>query len=228
MRLASVVLARIYALFSIEDLNPGGTIYYPDVVQWLVGRFGFQKYPSKPEDFDEGKGIEFHAGKIGGITVDKVVILENGIYLDTQKSTDASEQILRDTLHAASKELGIYFRDDMLNRRAFVSQIAFYSDELLFLIHPIFTKIAETISKEVEQNFGKALPYQPSVVSLLYDPTTTQLGPAPFSIQRRDRVPYGDNKYYSVAPVKTSIHLELLEQIEGLSQRLIKGGKGTS
>lgn len=225
MQLASVVLARIYALFQIEDLNPNGTVYYPDVVQWMVNRFGFQKFPTKLEDFDEAKGIEFAAGKAGDVTVEKIVILDNGIYVDTLASTDASEQILRETLREASQELGIYFHDDMLKRRAFISQIVFYSEAPLFLIHPIFKKIADTVSKEVNENFGKLLPYEPSIVSLFYDPTKTQLGPAPFSIQRREKVPYEDKKYYSVAPVKTKVHLELLAEIEALAEKIAKGGK---
>src|SRR5450755_2119308 len=102
MRLASVVLARIYALFQIEELNPGGKVYYPDVVTWLVNGFGFQKYPTKLEDFDEAKGIEFVDGRMGDVTVAKLVILNSGIYVDTLASTDASEEILRQILIAAA------------------------------------------------------------------------------------------------------------------------------
>jgi hypothetical protein len=218
MRLASVVLARIYAVFPIEDLNPAGTVYYPDVVAWLVGRFGFQKYPAKFEDFDESKGIEFEAGKAGDVTVEKMVILANGVYVDTLASTDASETILRETLAAAGNELGIYYREDMLKRRAYVSQLAFYSDAPVFLLHPVFQKISSMVTKEVAENFGKPLQYQASAVGVSYDPTTTQVGPAPFNIQRREATPYSDNKYFSVAPVKTKVHLELLELLESVAK----------
>src|ERR1019366_5461869 len=210
MQLASVVLARIYAFFQIEELNPAGKVYYPDVVTWLVGRFGFQKYPTKLEDFNETKGIEFGAGKAGDISVEKVVILTSGIYLDTMASTDESERILRETLLAASNELGVCFREEMFKRRAYISQLSFYSDVPLFLIHPVFGRISERVSREVNTNFDKLLAYEPAVINLSYDPSTTQIGPAPFSIQRREGAPYTDNKYYSVAPVKTKVHLELL------------------
>ncbi len=61
MQLASVSLARYYGLVQIEDLNLGGTVYLPEVCAALVQRYGFLKYPNKPEEFDEGKGIEFSA-----------------------------------------------------------------------------------------------------------------------------------------------------------------------
>ncbi len=135
MRLASVVLARFYAIFQIEDLNPGGTVYYPDVVEWLVQRFRFLKYPTKLEEFDESKGIEFASGKADGVTIEKLVILDGGIYVDTLASTDASEAILRETLTAAAKELGIYYQQDaMLARRAYISHIAFYSEAPFWFI----------------------------------------------------------------------------------------------
>lgn len=219
MRLASVVLARIYAVFPIEDLNPTGTVYYPDVVAWLVQRFGFQKYPKQMEDFDESKGIEFVGGKAGRVTVEKMVILNSGIYVDTMASTDASEAILKETLEAAAKELGIYYQETMLARRAYISQLAFYSDASIFLIDPVFGKIANIVSHEVNANFGKSLPYHPVAIGLQYDMTTTQIGPATFNIQRREGSPFSANKYFSVAPVKTNVHLELLNLVEAAAER---------
>jgi len=209
------VLARTYAIFPLEDLNPAGKVYYPDVVTWLVQRFQFLKYPTKLEDFDESKGIEFVGGKAGNVTVEKLVILNSGIYVDTLASTDASEAILKETLTAAAKELGIYYQEErMLKRRAYISQISFYSDAPLFLIHPVFSKIADVVSKEVNENFGQSLPYQATALGFSYDITTTRLGPAPFNIQRRENTPFADNKYFSVAPVRTKAHLKLLEMVE--------------
>lgn len=222
MQLASVVLARIYALFQIADLNPVGTVYYPEVVEWLVRRHGFLKYPTKLEDFDESKGIEFIGGKAGNVTIEKMVILTNGIYVDTLASTEASEGILRETLGAAAEEMGIAYQEGMLKRRAYISQLAFYSDAPLFLIHPVFRKIGEIVSGEVNDNFGKSLPYQATAVGLNYDVTTTPLGPAPFNIQRREGAPFGDKKYFSVAPVKTNIHLQLLDMVETAAAEIAK------
>jgi hypothetical protein len=219
MQIASVVLARIYALFPIEDLNPTGAVYYPDVVAWLVQKFGFQKYPTKLEDFDENKGIEFIGGKSNRVTIEKLVILNNGVYVDTMASTDESEMVLNETLEAAARELGIFYHDKMIKRRAYVSSLAFYSDEPMFMIDPIFTEIAQIVTREVHDHFGKPLPYEPTVLSLQYDATTTKLGPAPFSIQRREGSPFEDKKYFSTAPVRTNVHLELLGKIEKAASR---------
>jgi len=94
------------------------------------------------------------------------------------------------------------------------SHIAFYSDALLFLIHLVFTKIADVVSREVNDNFGKLIPYQATGVGLNYDLTTVALGPAPFNIQGRDGASFSENKYFSVAPVRTKVLLELLDMVE--------------
>ncbi len=91
MQLASVLLARVYAVFQIEDLNPQGTVFYPEVAKRLVERYDFHKYPTKPEEFHKSKSIEFHTGRLGETVLEKVVILSSGIYVNTGASTDASE-----------------------------------------------------------------------------------------------------------------------------------------
>jgi hypothetical protein len=223
MRLASVVLARIYGMMPIEDLNPNGAVYYPEVVEWLKHRFNFLKFPTKLEDFDESKGIEFGAGRAGDATIEKLVILNSGIYLDTLASTDVSERILNETLTAAVGDLGIFYEEGMIKRKAYISQLAFYSDAPIMLIHPVFIRAAAIVSKEVEQNFGKSLPYHPTAIGYQYDLTTSAVGPAAFNIQRREGAPFSDNKFFSVAPVKTSIHLELLNMIEKAAMDIAKG-----
>ena len=214
MQLASVLLGRAFALFQIEDLNPEGTIYYPDLAAGLVKRYGFQKYPTKPEDFDESKGIEFHTGRLGETVINKVAIFTGGIHVDTNASTDASEMILQDALTWAAKEFAIAFRPEMLKRWAYVSQITFHSEVPILSLHAVLTKISKKLSKEVNDHFGQPLEYQPVSLSLLFDTLTTQSGTAPFTIQRREGVPFSDNKYFSTAPVKTKVHFALIEQIE--------------
>lgn len=69
MQLSAVLLARVVALFEIYDLNPRGTLFYPDLVAGLVDRFRFQKFPQKFEDLNEQSGINFFEGTWNGITV---------------------------------------------------------------------------------------------------------------------------------------------------------------
>jgi hypothetical protein len=214
MQLASVLLARAYAVFQIEDLNPNGTVYYPEIATALVGRYGFQKYPSKPEEFDESKGIEFHDGRLRETVINKLVILNRGIYVDTGASTDVSEDILRDMLEWGETNFGFAFSPDMLKKRAYVSNITFHSEVNLVELHPALREICAVVTQQVEENFGRKLIYEPEAVQLQFDNLTTNFGTAAFLIQRREGVAFSENKYFSASPLKTKIHIALIEALE--------------
>jgi hypothetical protein len=87
MKLASVALARTLGFVELSDLNPHGRVYFPAVVAALVKRFGFQKYPTKPEDFDEQKGITFEDGYTGEVVIEKVTVWSGLIAVDLRTST---------------------------------------------------------------------------------------------------------------------------------------------
>jgi hypothetical protein len=214
MKLASVLQARSYGLVEITELNPRGNLYFPDVVEALVARYRFQKYPTKFDDFDETKGIQFEGGVSEGVAIDKFVILNSGIYVDTAADTDASDAVLQDCLSWAASELGIVYRPEMMRRKAYISQLTFYSDAPILELHPVLQKLCTAVSHQVRENFGQSLQYQPTGISMVYDQLTTNFGTAAFTVQRREGVPFSDGKYFSAAPVKTRIHLELLEELE--------------
>jgi hypothetical protein len=219
MHLASVSLARYYGLVQIEDLNLGGTVYLPEVGAALVQRYGFQKYPTKPEEFDEGKGIEFLSGRLGKRVIDKLMIIDSGVYLDTQIDTAASEELWHDLMSWAVKTFGVTFKREMVKHSAYVSTVTFHSDVNMLNLNPVFDEIAAVATSEVEQNFGRRLEYEPAAVSITYDQLSTKFGTAAFTVQRREGVPFKDGKYFSTAPVKTEIHLQLLEKWENAVTR---------
>ena len=61
--------------------------------------------------------------------------------------------------------------------------------------------------------YGVRIAGRASIV-ITFDQQATKLGTAPFTIQRREGVPFGENKYWSSAPVNTDLHLKLIAQWE--------------
>jgi len=219
MKLASVLLARYYGLVPIEDLNLGGTAYLPEIGAALVQRYGFTKFPTKPEEFDESKGVEFLDGRLGKQVIDKIMLLSSGMYLDTQINTKASEQLWYELIEWAVETFGVTFRREMVKRCAYVSNLTFYSDAPILCVNPVLDEIGKVATLEVEKNFGRRLEYQPAAVSITYDQLLTKIGTAAFTVQRREGVLFEENKYFSTAPLKTEIHLELLEKWEKAMSR---------
>ena len=214
MRLSAVLLARYYGLIQTEELNPDGTVYDPEVVAGLVERYGFMKFPKAIEDFDESKGIEFAGGRIGKHVIEKLMIFNSGIYIDTQADTSTSQTIWYELLDWAIGKFGLTFRPEMVTRVAYVSHVTFHSDAPILAVNPVLSKIAKRVSGEVAENFKLDLEYLPATIGLSFDTLSTKFGVAGFSVQRREGVSFWENKYFSSAPLKTKVHLELLEELE--------------
>src|SRR5579872_4197796 len=157
MQLSAVLLARAFFFVETNDLNPRGTAFFPDVIRAIVQRFNFQKFPHTFEELDENKGVVFELGKFEGHTIPKVILYSNGIALDTMSSTKESEAILDSALQWA-RTLGLDYRPEMIKRRAYLSQITFYSDVPLLFIHPILRDFSARIGNVVSANLN--LPYR--------------------------------------------------------------------
>lgn len=214
MKLSSVVLARYFGLVQTSEFNLNGGLYYPELVKALVEQYGFIKYPTDLTSLDESKGVEFIGGRSGKRIIEKLSILDSGIYLDTYVDTTTSQELWLELMEWAVQTLGATFKPDMVKRHVYVSQVTFESDVPILAVNPFLAKIAGVVTDEVERNYKRRLEYETAAINIHFDKESTKLGTASFSVQRRDGVPFGENKYYSSAPLKTDLHLELLQQWE--------------
>ncbi len=214
MKVSAVTLARLVAFIEPVDINPRGQVHYPALAAALVARYGFLKSPQKAEDFDESKGILFEGGKFGNVGNVRVQIFSYGISVDTASSTEDSERMLEDALVWASKEHGLTYQQGMIKRKAFVSQLTFFSDVGLTRLHPAVTNLAEKLSGRVPQFLGQGMQFTPSALFVSIDPFLIKSPPAPFSIERRAETPFSENKFFSTAPLPTEEHIRFLEAFE--------------
>lgn len=214
MQLASVIVARFVAFLETIDLNPRGRAYFPGMVPALAARYGFVKFPQKLEDFDDSKGVTFEGGRYKDVTIQRVQIFTNVMVVETASSTTDSEKILEDALLWGSETFGLLYRPGMIKRKAYVSQLTFYSESMLSKLNPALLRVAQILNARVPQYFGYELKYKPSAFAVSYDPLEIRNGAAQFSIEARAEVPYVENKYFSTAPLPTEEHIELLRTLE--------------
>jgi hypothetical protein len=214
MEITAVLLARVVAFIEVQELNPKGKAYYPDITAALVKKFNFQVYPTKPEDLDETKGVRFAGGKFAEGTVDQVQIFTHGLILDTRLSTDVSEKLLYDTLVWAKSELGLHFDERMIKRKGYGSQLTFESEMKMSKLNPVVGNISEAISSKLSVAMGQVVKYEPTALLFNLDQSVTKLMPGVFSIERRAEIPFSDKKYFSNAPLGTQDHIDLLKSFE--------------
>lgn len=215
MKLSAIVLARVIAFLETAALNPKGQLSYIDFSKAVVERYTFVKFPEKIEDYDPQKGVEFVAGKLNGIAIERATLFAGGIVIDTRSSTDDADRILEDALQWASNLTGLSSPPRIV-QRAYVSQLNYYSDVRLPLVNTHFQNLASKISEGISSYMGQMLQYELVSLNFNFDLTTSKFAPGPFTIERAVDIPFSENKYFSTAPLPTNQHLALLEEFEVL------------
>jgi hypothetical protein len=215
MQLSAILLARVLIFVESFDLNPRGKAYYPDIVQGVVEKCRFLKFPQKLEDFDEEKGVEFVGGRWGDVTIEAMKIYRNGLLLDTRVSTSESERILKEALSWAVPEFGLVYNPKMITRRGYVSNLTFHSDvPILGKDNSPVAKLVQQVNEVFSRTTGDTTPWGATNLTLNSEQLPRKPIHAPFSIQRRAETTFAEKKYFSEAPLPTDVHLTLLESFE--------------
>ncbi|PSH05515.1 MAG: hypothetical protein CXZ00_02190 [Acidobacteria bacterium] len=214
MRLDAVLVARFLGFVELAQLNPGGRVFFPNVIGAMVERFNFQKYPTKLEDFDESKGIEFAEGRWNGTNVPRLTIYNNGFLVDTQTSTNDSERVLFESLEWAKQKFGITFTPGMIFRKRYLSDLLFYCEAPILNWFMPVENLNLNLANVASHVLGEQLAYSSIRVDLDFERYQRNAPIAPFTIQRRLEFAFSDNMYFSEAPLPTEDHKRLLEQFE--------------
>lgn len=214
MQVLAVWEARAIAFFDLDELNPGGKVFFPNVLGELVQRFQFQKFPRTPEQMDESKGIEFFDGNWNGTNVSKLTIYFNGILLQTQSSTADAQRIVDEALRWASEHFGLHYKPEMILNWKFLSGLTFTSEAPILEASSAVSKLAKGISQAVSPMMGEALEYSPIRLDIDFDKHNRQSPVAFMTIQRKIDSAFSANRYISEAPLPTDIHIKLLEEFE--------------
>lgn len=222
MKLSAIILGRVLAYVESVDLNPRGKANYPDLVKALVDRYSFKKFPQSVEELDESKGVEFHYGVAGSSSIEKFVVWDSLLVIETRAGTDASKAILLEMLEWGAEKFGLNYHSGMIKHFAYISDVSFYSDVPLLRLNDPVTNLATKVSQELAGIWQEPIQYEPVNVQVGHDPTSRKYGIAPFSISRRAEAKFSENKYFSEAPLPTETHLALLEQYERDMAEMLK------
>ena len=214
MQVKAVITARFLGFLEVATLNPEGKVFFPKIVSAIVERFGFQKYPTMPEQFDESKGVEFNEGQWDGINVPKLVIYNNGILVDTQSDTEDSERICLEALGWAKDEFGITFTPGMIYRRRYLSDLVFTTPAPVIDGFDAVNKLRTNLSDMMEAILDERLNYAGIRLDVDFERFQRTAPIAPLTIQRRNDHAFSDNTYFSEAPLPTKLHVQLLEEYE--------------
>ena len=171
---------------------------------------------AKLEDvFLQKKSADFLHGKFTTedghtIIVQNLSVYSDGVVVDTALSTNHSDLFLAEWLRwmAEITEGTI----TPVGLRYYMSQIEMRMENALDRCLVAFHKIGPTVAIHLNEYGIKAPPYEGTGLRFSFD----QLGavgaqPCEFLLERRLNVPFGDNLWFTQAPLKTGDHIKLLK-----------------
>lgn len=210
MDIIAINLARVVSFMEVQALDPFGKRLDVEAFKELGQRYSFAKVPEEFADLDITKGINFISGECQGVKVDKLTLYQNGLVVDTRSSTDDSQKVIDDLVGLAHELLGAKVD---VGRRLFVSQVVFHSNIRMALLNPILQRIIDRLTDSVSAAMNHEYTFDASVV-VNAELWQAKITPGVFSIERRADSPFKENTYFSNAPLRTSEHIEILQEFE--------------
>jgi len=220
MKVISTDVARTTWLFPLTELNPYGKSL-TQAFRGLADRYNFKSFPAHSLDFDkESKGFLFNAGEFvnheGARVVAKLSIFTDGIVSDTWSSTRDSEDFLEDVMKWVKREHGVGLPPDRKVKTLYLSQFTVTTDKHIGGINPKLQAFADLVSAKVGDRWGGNSGFNVGGIGFRVSDPTKQFAPSPFRFELKDGTRIDEKRYFTLAPVQTDVHLELLDKLEEL------------
>jgi len=144
-------------------------------------------------------------------------ILDFAVYTDglvaNAATTETAEAFLDNVIRMMRVEFG--FRDFSTKpQRYFLSNLIVEFDRPFAKVLSQFNKISKAISQRIEQTYQISVPMSLARLDFEIDKTLIKPTIARFNIDRRLGIPFDKERYFSGAPLRTSDHISVLEEIE--------------
>ena len=211
MELKAIEYSRVIFLTSVT--RPAGQLFLPLAVKSLVDRYRFQQIPSAQELSENA--FLFKMGEFRGVAIAELEIYPDGMIVTSRADSDLLDQFIEDLMGWAESDLGVVETGIPPHEKHYESALVISMELDSSKSLPFEQLICKTLS-EYQQSYGlRPFQFQFGAISWAIDPTKyTGRGAVPFTLARRVNVPFDAGIYFSSAPLKTSDHLAVLQELE--------------
>ncbi len=217
MRIIAYESSRATLLFPLEEVVPIGGANGRQLVDEIKERYQFLRMPDlatiRPQEGAQ-QGYKFEAGRFENANIIEFSIFTDGL-VGTASTTEIAEAFLNDLVQWIRERFG--FREFTVEpRRLYHSQVVVEFDHKLSNLIPKFQGIISCITARLSPIYKIDTLVDLSRIDFEWDKTVVTLPvPVPrFIIERRVGTPFDRERFFSSAPMKTSDHVQVLEEIE--------------
>lgn len=221
MRLAAMGLARSIWLFPNVEFNPKGLSLMP-CLQFLLEKYKFLKFPTG-EELKSQQQYKFEDGIFSGPDGQPLwvsfSVYSDGVVADTRSSTDDTDNFLHELLTTLSQHFGFVPYEKIIRKKGYSSEVFVEMEEGF----SVFTERFGSFLQEIQANVttDNAIPFEVAGITFQQDPSKLN-GTYAFKLERASNAPYKDRRYYSIAPMSTNKHVQMLEKLEAIVAGLSK------
>jgi hypothetical protein len=212
--------AQAWWIALADEIRPVGGIDGSKLATSLQSIFSFPPPPNEVK----GGGAEFLNGRLADgdrdILITKLAVFNDGLNIQVSTNTDDAETVLQRAL-ALAFDLGV--------RRPTSGALHFYQSTVIadfecalenILPNALLNKISEAMPIAGESHLlNIATNFDAAKIS---DGRWRGINPTLFRIDRRVSVPYDINRYFCLANMKSSDHVEILNDFEKFAAKAQK------
>lgn len=212
MELFSIEFSQITKLIRLT--RDSGTVYTPDFVSFLTEKYSFTYVPADSPD-EKSPSVDFRVGKFRDHQIDKLSIYNDGFLVSAQANTAILDDFIEEAVHYVKDRFSLTEQTIYEPQIEYDSQIVVQGNfSIADGMSPLETATQKKLS-DCFSKYGTDRKYEVVGFMMQSDPEITHgLNSSNFTLERRANVPFKKRLYYSVAPLKTDDHLELLRSLE--------------
>ncbi len=196
--------------------RPQGQLHAPSIVAAIQERFHFEIAPKTLADVISS--MEFEHGFDGNIAIEKLGIYADGVVLQARSPTDNLDAFLKTLVGWATETLGVSVHKTQAIDTLYESNIIVRAKADLIASHRKMNIVGKKLQQNLKEASGINAAFEPVELSISPDLTKLLgLKPVAFQVSRRTGIGFEENVFFSVAPLPTQMHLDILEALESIS-----------
>jgi hypothetical protein len=216
MKLLSIDSTRMTELFQARRADSQPNL--PQLAAALAERYSFIGSPTSLAELTDNH-IEFSHGVFENGSIEKLDVYNDGVVISARATSDFVEAFLNDFMHWIQEDLGMEVWTSRGVTRLYDSELVVELDPSVMNVLEQLNGISRKLSTMIAENCGMNIDYHALGFGYSCDQALSRGHvPSSFRLERRLASEFQLNQFISIAPLKTSQHLELLESIESAAR----------
>jgi len=178
--------------------------------------------PSNERGWNWNDTLIFEHGKFENTTIDEFRVHAEGVVVNTRTSVELADAFIDDVLAWFFETYDYVVKKYPPIEKFFFSNLEVHIDHDVSGLVKDLASIARLITQKLEEYETHTGEFVPSGLSMNFDPASYKGAnpPGQFTIERKLNCPYDQHLYVSSAPLKTDDHLEVLDILDSLLERI--------